>query len=99
MLYLIIHLPLEVQPVLIRRVASWLRPGGLLLITAGTKAWTGSEDGWLGTSATMWWSQADASTYRTWMETAGFVIDHETIVPDGSSEHSLFWAHTPAQGE
>ena len=96
MLYSIIHLPLEKQETVLRRIASWLRPGGVLLMTAGVEAWTGSEDGWLGTNATMWWSQADAATYRTWLQLAGFIIDHEATVPDGSSAHSLFWAHTAA---
>jgi hypothetical protein len=94
MLYSIIHVPLEEQQELIRRVASWLCPGGVLLMTAGMHAWIGSEDNWLGTSATMCWSQADAPTYRTWLESAGFVIDHEAIVPDGPSAHSIFWART-----
>ena len=96
LLYSIIHVPLEQQRVLISRVASWLRPEGVLLMTAGFVAWTGSEDRWLGSTATMWWSQADAPSYRAWLQFAGFIIDHEATVPDGHSAHSLFWAHTPA---
>jgi len=34
----------------------WLVPDGLLLLTAGHGAWTGSQDDWLGGGAAMWWS-------------------------------------------
>jgi 2-polyprenyl-3-methyl-5-hydroxy-6-metoxy-1,4-benzoquinol methylase len=52
-LYMLFHLPLAEQPVLLGRIARWLRPGGWLLITAGRRAWTGTEDGWLGGPAPM----------------------------------------------
>lgn len=94
-LYAIIHVPVEHQPVVIDKIGSWLRPGGRLLLSAGSQAWTGSEERWLGTSATMWWSQADASTYARWLVDAGFVIDSQDLVPDGASAHSLFWARRP----
>ena len=94
-LYAIIHLPLDQQPIVLARLARWLRPGGTLLLTAGLDAWTGSEDSWLGTDTTMWWSHADAATYRRWLLDAGFVIDEEGIVPEGDSGHALFWAHRP----
>ena len=92
-LYSIIHLPLDQQPVILQRVARWLRPGGVLALIAGHDAWTGSEDRWLGSDATMWWSQADSSTYRGWLEAVGFLIDEEVVVPEGPSGHTLFWAH------
>jgi SAM-dependent methyltransferase len=63
-LYALIHMPLDEQPRLLRRIGRWLRPGGWLLATTGHHAWTGSEDNWLGGEAPMWWSQADAATYR-----------------------------------
>src|SRR5579875_1510231 len=58
-LYSIIHVPLAAQPTLLASFARWLRDGGSLLMTAGWRAWTGTEDGWLGGDATMWWSHAD----------------------------------------
>jgi SAM-dependent methyltransferase len=94
-LYAIIHLPLDQQPIVLARLARWLRPGGTLLLTAGLDAWTGSEAGWLGTDTTMWWSHADAATYRCWLHEAGFVIDEESIVPEGDSGHALFWTRRP----
>lgn len=91
-LYSIIHVPVVEHASLLRRVGSWLRPGGVLLLTAGVDAWTGSEAGWLGTDAPMWWSQADAASYRRWLFDGGFVIDEAVTVPDGDSAHALFWA-------
>jgi SAM-dependent methyltransferase len=91
-LYSIIHVPLDAQPALLAGFARWLEPGGVLLMTAGAQAWTGTETGWLGGSATMWWSHADAATYRGWLADAGFRIDTESFVPEGESGHSMFWA-------
>lgn len=91
-LYALIHMPLDLQAPLLRRIGGWLRPSGLLLVTVGHEAWTGSDDNWLGGSAAMWWSQADAPTYRSWLGAAGFEITEERFVPEGSGGHVLFWA-------
>lgn len=93
--YALIHLPLNEQPSLLDRIATWLRPGGWLLATTGHRAWTGTEDNWLGGPATMWWSQADAATYRSWINAAGLDVQAEDFVPEGSSGHTLFWARRP----
>lgn len=94
-LYALIHMPLDTQPQLLRRIATWLRPGGWLLATTGAQEWTGTQDRWLGGTATMWWSHADAATYRDWITQAGLNIDSEQFVPEGDSGHQLFWAHRP----
>jgi len=41
--YALFHVPREYHPALFRRVAQWLRPGGGLLFTYATKAYTGSD--------------------------------------------------------
>jgi 2-polyprenyl-3-methyl-5-hydroxy-6-metoxy-1,4-benzoquinol methylase len=92
-LYALIHMPIDTQPSLIRRIATWLRPGGFLLATTGAQEWTGTEDGWLGGTATMWWSHADAATYRKWITQAGLNIESEQFVPEADSGHQLFWAY------
>ncbi|MFI5906538.1 class I SAM-dependent methyltransferase [Dactylosporangium sp. NPDC051541] len=94
-LYTLIHLPLAAQPGLLRRIAAWLRPGGVLLATTGAEAWTGTDEHWLGGATPMWWSHADAATYRTWITEAGLHIDAERFVPEGTSGHQLFRAHRP----
>jgi 2-polyprenyl-3-methyl-5-hydroxy-6-metoxy-1,4-benzoquinol methylase len=97
-LYTLIHLPLEEQPGLLGRIAGWLRPGGWLLATTGQDAWTGTEEGWLGGSATMWWSHADAATYRDWIGRAGLEVTAQELVPEGAGGHALFWARRPLAG-
>ncbi|SCE69701.1 Methyltransferase domain-containing protein [Micromonospora carbonacea] len=94
-LYVLIHLPLPEQPRLIGRIAAWLRPGGWLLATVGDSAWTGTGENWLGGPAPMWWSRADASTYRSWLREAGLPVTAEEFVPEGTSGHALFWARRP----
>jgi SAM-dependent methyltransferase len=94
-LYALIHMPLVDQPRLVDQVGTWLRSGGWLLATTGHNAWTGTEDNWLDGPAVMWWSHADAPTYRTWLAQAGLRITSETLVPEGTSGHALFWAQRP----
>jgi SAM-dependent methyltransferase len=94
-LYALIHMPLGEQPRLLDRVAGWLRPSGWLLATVGQAAWTGTEDRWLQGPATMWWSQADAATYRSWITEAGLEVTAQEFVPEGDSGHALFWARRP----
>jgi SAM-dependent methyltransferase len=94
-LYALIHMPLADQPHLLGRLVTWLRPGGWLLATVGYDAWTGTEDNWLGGPAPMWWSHADAATYRLWLQRAGMAILAEDLIPEGTSGHTLFWAQRP----
>ena len=94
-LYTLIHLPLDRQPLLLGSIARWLRPGGWLLAVTGQYAWTGTQGSWLGGTAPMWWSQADAATYRTWLTQAGLEVTRQQFVPEGDSGHALFWARLP----
>ena len=92
-LYSIIHVPLGEQPALFERMRDWLRPGGLLFAVLGADAWTGTEADWLDVSgATMYWSHADAATYRAWLEQLGFTILAEEFVPEGEGGHTRFLA-------
>jgi SAM-dependent methyltransferase len=96
-LYMLIHIPLERQEPLLHRMRRWLRPGGVLLATVGTRAWTGHEDDWLGSGARMWWSHVDARTYRHWIAEAGFTIEKDAFVPEGDSGHQLLVASTSSR--
>ncbi|MGH8795282.1 MAG: class I SAM-dependent methyltransferase [Stackebrandtia sp.] len=91
-LYALIHIPLDEQPPLLRRMATWLRPGGWFLGATGHRAWTGVDDDWLGGGAAMWWSHADAATNRDWITRAGLTVESEEFVPEGDGGHALFWA-------
>jgi SAM-dependent methyltransferase len=92
-LFALIHLPLEEQPPLLRNIARWLRPDGIFVATVGHQAWTGLEKDWLGVDGgDMWWSQADAGTYRQWLADAGLRIEIETFVPEGTGGHTFIVA-------
>ncbi|MCX4744338.1 class I SAM-dependent methyltransferase [Kitasatospora sp. NBC_01287] len=93
--YALIHIPLEEQPPLLRKMASWLRPGGWFLGTTGHRAWTGLDENWLDGGTAMWWSHADTPTYRAWLTRAGLVVEQEEFVPEGEGGHALFWARRP----
>jgi SAM-dependent methyltransferase len=93
--FALIHLPLDDQLPLIRRIAGWLRPGGVFVATTGYWAWTGYEENWLDGGAPMWWSHADVATYRSWLAQAGLVIEREEFVPEGDGGHALFWTAQP----
>jgi hypothetical protein len=89
---MLIHVPVDRQERLLRRMRHWLRPGGVLLATVGATAWSGHEDDWLGSGAPMWWSHADAASYRRWIAAAGFTIEEDEFVPEGDSGHQLLIA-------
>mgnify|MGYP001064594926 CR=1 FL=1 len=91
-LYALIHVPLDEQPALLDSVARWLRPGGLLLVTVGHRAWTGTEDGWLVPGATMYWSHADADTYLGWFAERGLDVRWSRFVSEGDGGHILVLA-------
>jgi SAM-dependent methyltransferase len=92
-LYALFHVPLAEQPPALCRIAGWLRPGGLLVVTTGATAWTGTDPDWLGGGVPMWWGHADAATSRRWLTEAGFVVEHEEPVPEGDGDgHVLFRA-------
>jgi SAM-dependent methyltransferase len=97
-LYALIHVPLEEQPGLIGKVHRWLEPGGLFLVTTGASAWTGVEEGWLGSNAKMYWSHADARTYQTWFVERGFRVLRRTMVSEDGARHALFLLQKPPPG-
>jgi ubiquinone/menaquinone biosynthesis C-methylase UbiE len=90
--YALIHIPLEEQPPLLAKVARWIKPGGWFVATVGKWEQTGSNEDWLGDGTPMWWSQADAATYREWMGQAGLTVESEEFIAEGTSGHALFWA-------
>jgi hypothetical protein len=43
----------------------------------------------------MWWSHADAATYRAWLGRVGLAVEREEFVPEGDGGHALFRARRP----
>jgi SAM-dependent methyltransferase len=69
--YSIIHLPRQEQGPLMRAIAGWLRPQGLLVCSLGTRSNEIDFDrSWMGTP--MFWSSFDSETNRTLVEDSGF---------------------------
>jgi SAM-dependent methyltransferase len=91
-LYALIHVPVEEQQELLAKVARWLTPGGLFLVTTGWDAWTGTAHGWLGSTAKMYWSHTDAATYERWLVGLGFRVVRRERVAEPDAEHALFLA-------
>ena len=59
---------------------------------------TGVAENWLGVpGGDMWWSHADAATYRQWLAGAHLHIDEERFVPEGKGGHTLVLAHRGAE--
>jgi ubiquinone/menaquinone biosynthesis C-methylase UbiE len=100
--YSLIHVPREEHGSTLRRVADWLKPGGFLVATFGTRDNPAStEDAWLGT-APMFWSTWDAQTNMGLLFEAGvrpIATDLETQNEDGQ-EVSFLWvmAQKPRPG-
>jgi len=90
--YSMIHIPVDEQLPLLNMVATWLKPSGIFVATIGHLADTSLEENWLGAGAAMWWSHADAATYRSWISDCQLTIEREEFVPEGDGGHAFFWA-------
>ena len=90
--YSIIHLPRDEQGALLRAIAGWLRPGGLLVAAMGTGDHEVDFDqSWMG--APMFWSTFDSATNRKLIEESGFrtiTAQEETTSSRGDSETFLW---------
>lgn len=91
-LYALIHLPRASHRPLLARIRSWLPRGGPFVVITGHTELEGVEPDWLGSGAPMFWSHADAATYRRWLQAAGFEVRSQRFVPEGSGGHELFHA-------
>ncbi|KAH7927781.1 S-adenosyl-L-methionine-dependent methyltransferase [Leucogyrophana mollusca] len=83
-LYVLIHLPVSEQTMLIRQIGEWLKEGGFCMVIVGISAQTFELGGWLGSdeSVKMWWEQAGIEEYRKWAVEAGFEIVEDKRVKD-----------------
>lgn len=92
-MFSIIHIPISEQVGLISAIGAWLKPGGYFLATLGHRAWEGTEKDWRGVpGALMYWSHADADTYKNWILEAGMLLIQEGFHPEGDSGFSVLLA-------
>jgi SAM-dependent methyltransferase len=88
-LYSLIHVPLEDQRNLLRRIHRWLRQGGHLLAIFGQDRWSAVEEY---QGVPMFWDQADIATYLDWLIEARLVPLWNRFIPEGASGHVLVLA-------
>ena len=91
-MYALIHVPVEEHPAILARIRRWLRPGGHVLAVVGATSLSDHVEEYLG--APMYWSHADAPTYRRWFDEAGFTRCWDRFVPEGDSGHTLILARS-----
>ncbi len=90
-LYAIIHVPLEEHYALLEKIHRWLRPGGYLLLIAGSEKDTVIIEDWFEVKGgTMYWSHADRDTYRKWLTEIGFELLWDRFIPEDDHGHPLF---------
>ena len=91
--YSIIHVPRQEQAELLRKITSWLRPGGLLVISMGAHSdETQIDENWLG-GLPMYWSYFDSKTNRRLVEESGFKIisAQEEIADEFEQPVTFLW--------
>jgi SAM-dependent methyltransferase len=89
-LYVFGHVPRDDQPVLLERVVSWLRPGGLVLATFPTGGDVGSiEEDWLGVP--MYFSSFDIETNRRLIGESGLTTVEVRVVELEPKERFLWF--------
>ncbi|PNP76599.1 hypothetical protein FNYG_10018 [Fusarium nygamai] len=83
-LYSIIHLPQEEQRQMIRRIGSWLAPGGVFLSTFGTDEVSAIiDEKWLDKKGWMFWSGlGKEGVMKALTEEAGLEVQHAVLEED-----------------
>ena len=83
--YSIFHLPREEHPALLRRIYTWLKPGGYLLATVTLFAEAAyTEDDFF--DVTMYWSNYGLEDYKTILKQIGFNLLDTTVIGHGYAE-------------
>lgn len=88
--YAIFHIPRETHRELLRKLHSFLKKDGLLLITMGSSNWVGKENDFFG--GEMSWSHYDASTNLDLIKQAGLQIVFEEIDKSANERHLVVLA-------
>lgn len=87
----LIHVPLDDHRTVLAELARVLRPGGRLLVSEGTGAWTGTNPDWLDTGVEMQWDVAGAEATREHLRDAGFAVTGEWTVGDSLEDDDGTW--------
>jgi SAM-dependent methyltransferase len=87
--YSITHVPRDEHPELLRRIASWLKPGGMFLASFGANQcpeWRGT---WLGVE--MFFSHYGAEVNEQLVRQAGFNIEEAAVVNQDNEDGRFLW--------
>ncbi|KAJ7224748.1 methyltransferase domain-containing protein [Mycena haematopus] len=95
-LYSVLHLPREEQGELLRRVGTWVRGGGWMLVNFAGKEIEGSvQMGWLeertDSQNAMYWNSWSPAENRRLVEEAGFRIEVAEIVGREGEDADFWW--------
>jgi cyclopropane fatty-acyl-phospholipid synthase-like methyltransferase len=91
-LFMLGHVPRGEQGPLLRRIAGWLRPGGLLLATMATGGTEEVDPNWLG--APMYFASHTPEENRGLVRAAGLEIVRDRVIPHhepGHGDVSFMW--------
>lgn len=90
-MYSIIHLPRDEQTVILRRVFTWLNPGGQLLANFSESEFEiQSDQSWLGsTKGAMHWSSWGRSKTRRILLEIGFEVEIDDVVVDSEESNGV----------
>ncbi|MGH8895013.1 MAG: class I SAM-dependent methyltransferase [Actinomycetes bacterium] len=82
--YALGHLPAHAHQPLLRRIAGWLRPGGLLVTSALLTAGDAVEDDWLGVP--MFFGGIGAQATLEAAANAGLMVEHAVEIPEDEGD-------------
>lgn len=88
--YAIFHTPRETHLSLLKRMYSFLKKDGVLLVTMGSSDWVGTENDFCG--GAMSWSHYDCDTNRELIKQAGFQILLDEVDTSGNEQHLVVLA-------
>jgi SAM-dependent methyltransferase len=88
--YSLTHVPADHQPEMLRKIASWLRPGGAVLASLGTGGGDCSGE-WLGVP--MFFSSIDPDAARNLLTAAGLAIevDETVTIHEPEGDATFLW--------
>jgi cyclopropane fatty-acyl-phospholipid synthase-like methyltransferase len=88
--YAIFHTPRETHGEILKKISSFLKINGLLLITMGSSEWEGKEDNFFG--GEMSWSHYGKEKNRQLVKEAGFEVLLDEIDNSGGEKHQIIIA-------
>jgi cyclopropane fatty-acyl-phospholipid synthase-like methyltransferase len=87
--YSITHVPRDEHAELLRRIASWLKPGGVFLASLGADQSTDWRGSWLG--AETFFSHYGAEVNEQLVRQAGFNIEEAAVVNQDNEDGRFLW--------